>query len=488
MIERSTVAEDRNHSSCLTLSPEGQYILGVLDTAPGSSDDVTPVLPVSRTGKWIVVAVLFLALFLRVAVTFESRSDYRPETDARHFDLIATSLANGDGYGDAVIPVEAVGPSALRAPLYPVSLAAVYAVFGDHDWTAGRLANAALGTLLVAMIGLVAALLWTRRIAFVAMAIAAVHPTLVLVGSSLNLEPLLVTLSLATLAAALYYRRSPRGLALPIVTGVLLGLSILTRELGFILLLPVAWLLWTARPYPKRSTPTEPGRWSRAALTAPVVAVLAAFVVVIPWTIVNYVRLDSFVPVTTSSGYGLAGTYNETARANRAEWIGPDFDPETAAIINNIDDPTEVNIDKRLRTATIDFIKEHPTYPVEVAFWNSVRLFDLDGGDYNRSIAPFVPYPGWLTKLSIVASFGILILAIIGAFFRAARRVPLAVWAIPVLTYVFMVITLPASIRYRASLEPFFVLLAALPVAAVLDRVLARRAAAAPEPSPTITA
>lgn len=454
-----------------------RYILGVLDTATGSSDDGAPVLPVSRTGKWLVVAVLFLALFLRVAVTFESRSDYVPQTDARHFDLIATSLANGDGYGDAVVPVEAVGPSALRAPLYPFSLAAVYVVFGDHDWTAGRLANAALGTLLVAMIGLVAALLFSRRIAFVAMAIAAVHPTLVLVGSSLNLEPLLVTLSMATLAVALFYRRSPRGLALPVAAGVLLGLTILTRELGFLLLLPIAWLLWTGRP-----------RFSRHALMPPVVAVVAAFVVVVPWTIVNYVRLDAFVPVTTSSGYGLAGTYNETARANRAEWIGPDFDPETAAIIAGIDDPTEANIDKELRSASIDFVREHPTYPVEVAFWNTVRLFDLDGGDYNRSIAPFVPYPGWLTKISIVASFGLLILAIIGAFFRAARRVPLAVWAIPVLTYVFMVITLPASIRYRASLEPFFILLASLPVAAVLERVLDRRSAAAPEPSPTITA
>jgi 4-amino-4-deoxy-L-arabinose transferase-like glycosyltransferase len=421
-----------------------------------------PILPSTRKGRWLVLGILVLAFVLRGGYVIASEDWYEPATDAEHFDKIATSIANGDGYGPALLP-PATGDSALRAPLYPATLAAVYFVAGDHDWTAGRMVNALLGTVIVALIGLIAAQIWSRRVATVAMALAAIYPTLILIGSGLQLEPLLVTLSLAAVAAALQHRRSPRGLLWPIVCGILLGLAVLTRELGFLLIPSLVWLLWTGTP-----------RWSRRALTAPVVFLVAAFLVVLPWTIRNTLTFEKFVPVSTGAGYGLAGTFNETAMedgSHPAQWIQPVEDPRMAVVMLERRRPTEVELDDDLRSEVIDVIREHPVYPLKAIVWGTQRLFDLDGGEYSTTvIVAYVPYSKSLTRVSVLASYLVFALAIVGAFLKSARRAPFALWLIPILLYAFIVITLPASIRYRASMEPYFVLLASLTLTAGLDR------------------
>jgi 4-amino-4-deoxy-L-arabinose transferase-like glycosyltransferase len=430
------------------------------DANIGSPDSV---LPVTRRGRLFVVAVLVLALALRLAVVAKIRSSYVPLNDAAHFDDIATSMANGHGYGNFPIP-PAIGTGAFRSPLYPVALAAVYVVAGDHSWTAGLLQNALLGVLLVALVGLVATQLWSRRVGAIAMAIAAVHPTLILVGSSLQLEPLLVVLSLAALAAALQHRRSPRGLQWPIAAGVLMGLAILTREVGFALVPCIAWLLWPAR------TPEERAR-GRAVLAAPIAAVLIAGLVVVPWTIRNAARFSAFVPVSSSSGFGLAGTYNEVSLHNRGEWIRPYDDPHLLSVMAALDQPNEADVDKALRSAATDFAREHPGYIPQLAMWGTIRLFDLDGGAYDRHIAEFVPYPRWLTWLSILATYPLLIAAAFGAFTKRARQVPFAIWLMPLLVYASIALLLPANVRYRASIEPFTVFLASVALLPIIERL-----------------
>jgi len=424
-----------------------------------------PLLPTSQRGRWLVVGVIALALLLRCGVVVNERSTYQPQTDALHFDHLATSIAAGDGFGETIQP-PMIGPTALRAPGYPVVLAAVYVVFGDHSYTMALLLNALLGAAVVAMVGLVGTQLLGRRVGFVAMALAAVHPGMVLIGTSLQLEPMITLLALGALAAALEHRRAPRGLLWPLAAGVLLGAAVLTREQAFFFLPPIAWLLWTADG-------TRPPWRDRVALRPVAVTALAAFFVVLPWTIRNAVQLDAFVPVTTSAGFGLVGTYNETSEANTVhpgQWITPYEDPRTADVMLALDDPTEVRMDAELRDLTVDIVREHPTYPLRVAFWNTVRGLDLDGGDYTRFIAPYLPYPDWLLTPSIVFGWLVLALATVGAFTRRIRSVPIAIWVIPVTAFAFMIVFLPFSIRYRALLEPFLLFLAASIAVTLYDR------------------
>ena len=411
--------------------------------------------PSSRREWLVVFAILAAALLLRVAVVLVIQSDYTPLTDASDYDRIASSLAAGDGYGATSVP-GAEGPSAFRAPMYPALLAAVYAVFGGHSWTWGLLENAVIGTALVAMIGVVGAQLFGRRVGLIALAIAAVHPTLALFGTSLQIEPLLALLEMATIAAAVQHRRRPRGMRYALASGVLLGLTVLTREIGIWLIPTVVLLVWSERP-----------RWSRRALLVPAAALAAAIVVVSPWTVRNALRFSALVPVTTTSGVGLAGVYNETSRQNTKDpglWMGPWFDPGVAKIILADVHRDEAEQDRVLRAAAVDFAREHPGYVMEVAVWNTVRLFDLNGPGAAMFIRQFIPYPSGLTRASVYASYLIYALAAFGATRALRRRAPNALWLFPLLVWMNLAV-LSGNIRYRASIEPFLVLLAAVGVA-----------------------
>lgn len=423
-----------------------------------------PVLPTTRRGWQAVVGLLVLAAVARFGLVGIIRGDYLPQTDALQFDQLATQIAHGHGFTLDPPQPGLIGPSALRAPGYPALLAAVYVVAGDHSWTAALLVNALLGVAGVAIVGLLTSQLLGRRAGLLALAIAAIYPPVLLTGSSLQLEPAIVVLCFGGLAAALQHRRAPRGLLWPIVAGVCLGLGVLTREQAAFFLPVVAWLLWTADG---RSWPS----WKdKANLRAAVVVVAVAVLSVAPWTIRNYVQLDSFVPVTTSAGFGLVGTYNETSLANRGRWLPPYNDPRSADVLVGLDDPTEVRVDAAFRDLTLDVIKEHPTAPVEVAFWNTLRGFDLDGGAYTRLIAPYLPYPTWLLDPAVGAGLGMLALAAFGTRTRRVRTVPLAIWIIPITLLGFMVVFLPFSIRYRSLIEPFTILLASAALLAGIDR------------------
>ena len=412
------------------------------------------VVPSHARGRAFVIVVLGLALVLRTAVVLADRG-YQPINDALHFDLLATSIAHGDGYQPALFDLPSA--SAYRAPLYPTSLAAVWSVAGDHSFTAGRIANGMIGTVLVALIGIVAVQLWGRRAGAVALVLAAVHPTLILHGSSLMSEPLLATCIVGATAAALQCRRSDGALRWALAAGAAVGLAALTRETGFLLVPGVVLLVGGARP----------GGWS---WRAPALVLGATLLVVAPWTARNAVQLDSLVPVSTSGGYSFAGTYNRTAMDNERDpaiWIPPQDDPHLADVMRSIESPTEVELDRALRAESVTYVREHPGDVPKALFWNTVRFFDLQGPRSAVEYAQFVPYSVRLTRTAVYASWAVGALALAGLAAGATRRTPLGVWIFPILAFA-LHIALSANIRYRAVLEPFTVLLAAFAVSQVI--------------------
>lgn len=446
--------------SVVLAAATGEAVTAV-DAPTGASAAAT-----TRSAQRIfVLVVLAAALAVRLgAVVLDDV--YAPENDALHFDMIATSLADGDGYGDAFL-LGTQGPSAYRAPLYPTTLAAVYVVFGDHSWTAGRVANALIGTALVALIGVVAAQLWGRRVGAAALVLAAVHPTLVLFGSGLQLEPLLATLIVAAFAAALQYRRRPDQARWAVLAGIAIGLAMLTRETGALLLPVIGALVWQAAPRGRR-------RW-----VAPVAVAAIAAALVVPWTLRNAVQLDALVPVTTSGGYTLAGTYNETSMddpVNPGVWIPPERDPAMRDVVLDLGVTDEIGLDQALRAEAIEFAVDHPSYLAEVVLWNTVRLFDLEGPAHALDYATYVPYSPGLTRAAVYGSWLLGLAAVGGLLLRTARGVPWPVLVFPLLAIGFHSVV-SGEIRYRATFEPFTVLLAAAAVVAVLDRIRSPREA-----------
>ena len=118
--------------------------------------------------KLAVGVVLFAALLLRVGWVAHTHAAHL-SVDAGDYDRLAHSIAGGHGYLPSAV---GIGPSAYRPPAYPYFLAAIYKATG-RGWLVARYIEAALSTLTVVLIGLLAWQLWDRRTALIALALAA---------------------------------------------------------------------------------------------------------------------------------------------------------------------------------------------------------------------------------------------------------------------------------------------------------------------------
>src|ERR687888_716983 len=181
---------------------------------------------------WLAAAALVaLALVVRIAYV-DVTPGYTARHDARDYDVHARSIAEGHGFSEKI----AYGrPTAFRPPGYPHFLGGVYRVFGvvrapnPRRYRVARIAQAFVGTAIVVFVGVIAAQLWGPIVALVALGLAAVYVPLITVGGALMSEPLFDALMLASLAAALAYRRSPHRYRWALLAGVLGGLATLTR-------------------------------------------------------------------------------------------------------------------------------------------------------------------------------------------------------------------------------------------------------------------
>jgi hypothetical protein len=404
-----------------------------------------------RRATWIVLAV---ALVVRVA--FFAATDYQAQSalDPSDYERHAVSIAAGDGYPPSIV---ADGPSALRPPVYPVVIGGLYALTGDDRDAARLLQLLVLGLLTVVLVGAVARRLLGDRAGVAAMAIAAVYPPLLAYQSTLLSEALAVPLILAAVAAVLRFRDTGDRRWL-LATGVLAGLVVLTR-FNALVLVPVLALAAAARPRDWRGTAVVLG-----------VAVL----VVAPWTIRNAVVLDAFVPVSTQSGYTLAGAYNDVSRGNPdypGAWVDPgfftreigdEFGGGYTAILEA--DLGEVEQDRELRASALDYIGDHPGYVWTVVWRNVTRVLGLAGPDWDRLTGPAAGLSVGAAAFAAYGFLAALLLAVIGLV-RGAR-LPNAVWIGAALLLLSFVVT-QGEPRFRLPLDPLVLVLAGAAVAPV---------------------
>src|SRR5207247_3875625 len=110
-----------------------------------------------------------------------------------------------------------------------------------------------------------------------------------------------------------------------------------------------------------------------------------------PWTIRNAVELHKFVPVTTQTGFALAGQYNGVAAGDRATWLPPFAVPRYCPLFVQVQScppkPSqrprprrlgEAAVASRLSSLARDFAFDHPGHVLAAGFWNGLRFLDLE--------------------------------------------------------------------------------------------------------------
>ena len=188
-------------------------------------------------------------------------------------------------------PEVAFSPLAFRLifhpPLYPYFIGVLSAFMGGLP--AVKVAQVAVGALLAPVLGLLGRRLFGPAAGLLAALIAAGYPELVWFSVHFWVEGVFVVLLWGAFER-LFAADEEGSWRRAAVAGLLFGLSILARETAFYFLpLAALWLGWR-----------RPEGALRAASF-----LLAAFAVVAPWTLRNYVAYGAFVPVSTAGALNL---------------------------------------------------------------------------------------------------------------------------------------------------------------------------------------
>jgi hypothetical protein len=194
----------------------------------------------------------------------------------------------------------------------------------------------------------------------------------------------------------------------------------------------------------------------------------------------NWNVLHTFIPISDESGYTLAGTYNLASRADKrwpAAWIeaehGASLEYGQLLFEGSIRRWNEVVYGRRLLAAAVADIERDPAYLFKVAYWNTVRMLHLGEFDFAVDNLRDTGVPRIPALFEIFGFYPLAALALLGLATGGVRRAPRWLWLVPGCLLTSVLIT--GFIRFRSPIDPFLALLAALAVAAMLERAAIRR-------------
>jgi 4-amino-4-deoxy-L-arabinose transferase-like glycosyltransferase len=433
-----------------------------------------------RALKIIAVACLLIGA-LAIRLVNEELTHYRPRADAGSYMVLASQIAHTGDYANRYWPGSGAGgsrgPTAYFPPGFPYFLAAVDLI-GGHTEKKGppmhgaRISQALLGTVTVALVGVVAWEAFGTAVALAALALAAFYPVLVELSGILVAENLLTALVLAAVAAALRIRTARHPYVWTAAAGVLVGLATLSHVNGLLVVPPLAFAA-AAAGRAGQDRIDRRGRW-RVLLGAALLVATAALTIA-PWTIRNAVVLHSFIPVSDETGITLVGTYNPASAANRVvpyKWRIYYGIPGERPLIRESGRLTEPQLSSRLEDQALDYIGTHPLAPLSVAFHNTLRMFELEGSFAWHASANAMGLTTRAAGIGVVSFWVVCLLAIGGVFTPAARRAPRWLWAVPLLLALSVVLVNVETPRFRAPVDPFLILLAACALATAAQRLV----------------
>lgn len=469
-----------------------------------------------RTSLSFPWRVFLAALTLRLVPVLLSRSLGIGLDDMFHYDMLARSLADGNGFRwfaaadlKQVLPYIQFDlstiqydplrgvPTSFRAPLYPAFLSIVYFLVGTASparFFAARLAQTILGAALAPLTYLIAVRflpprsmqereddLTSRRInessrvsplrgsdslARLAAWTIACYPILLVYPIALATEnlffPLVLLLALTLLRAA----EEPSAFRFALA-GLVLGLAALTRSVilpaAGLAILWIGWMQLQKRTAKGGSAQNELRETLRGLRLFAVQAILPALVtalvflaVILPWIVRNSLLHGRLTGIESSMGYNLYLGYHP--EGNGTFQFGISLD-----LLTILDDSVRDQIGTQ---RALEFIRQDPVHALELIGARLGYFFGLERRAvtyfYSNGFLGYIPLPLLLTIAAVLLLPFMLVSTSAALGAALLRKSPQAtlLWLI-VLGYLLPHALILAEDRFHLAVTPFFAILAA---------------------------
>ena len=423
-------------------------------------------MPSGRTYRRWLYAILAFALAVRLLAGVWWQQRLPPGKafgfpDSESYWELARTIARGQPYE--------FGPekyAIFRTPGYPLLLAPLFLVDRDRPHLlCARAISALLGTAAVWGVAALTKLLFDRRTALVAAAIAAVYPEAIALSTFVLSEapfcPLMVW-QLVALARAW----QNRSYAWASVAGVLAGLATLMRP-SWLLFIPFALAIGLV---------IGPNRRRQALIGG--VTLIALCVTMTPWWIRNYVVAGRFVPTTLQVGASLYDGLSPTANGASDMRFVERFVAEQRAADQrasvNLPGTFEDRLDRRMRDASINWARANPRRVAELVGIKLLRMWS--------PLPNAAEFGSNTLRLALALTYTpLIVLAAVGLWRFGRRDWPYALSAIPAIYFTCLHVIFVSSIRYRQPAMLVLIVLAA-GVLVELIQIRVQRPTLTPEP------
>jgi hypothetical protein len=386
----------------------------------------------------------------------QNRTVFHPMTEDEHcYEEMAGNIVAGRGFlTDSPWVITTPGQPAMYGGCgYPLFVAAIYAVFGNHRELPVFLFQVALQTAALWFAFQTAAVLGGQLASVITAGFFTFHPVLIWISVTMLAEAILVPAMAALLWIVVC---KPINVRMTLMTGTLLGVMALTRSTtGALVWLIVGWILCN-----------NPHAFKTAAILVGIFVMVCA-----PWTIRNYVHWHRFIPFSTKSGvnawfFNHPGLRVEFGRAAVEGHQPVDiFDPQ----IQNL--PDEAARNDRLMAMFKDFVREQPGKFLGlcwIRFWMAIlpaRITSTSAGAlvsawYAKGIPLIVCM---MTVIGILARRatprfrrGVVFVLLLAAYWQAIQSLA------------------GPGLRYRLPVEPAWAVIVGIAVACMVDMLKER--------------
>lgn len=338
--------------------------------------------------RWLL-GIIALGVLLRLGAAFYMGNAVEALPgifDQISYDRLAQNVVDGNGFSfDADWwPVTRAGePTAHWSYFMTLYLAAVYRLFGHYPLVARLIQAVLAGVLMPLFTYRLARRLGNDWLGLLAAAISAIYIYFFYYAAALMTETFFFLAVLGMLNAALSLAEKP-GWKPAAWLGLALGCGVLLRQL-LLLILPflLAWLLWAAG---KRL------KWQHLAIVLGIPVLM-----ILPFTIRNYLVFDQFVLLNTNAGYAFFWANHPIHGTSFFSILPAEYPSYRELIPAELLSLDEAALDKALMQRGIGFVLDDPLRYILLSI-NRLKDYLL-----------FWPKAssGLLSNLSRVGSFGL---------------------------------------------------------------------------------